>query len=63
MDLAQFLSVCMERLPELQKLLTFQHENEQFGAMIAHDDLGRDQWLTIADNKDTYTRDRKPIGY
>jgi hypothetical protein len=39
------ISECLHdaAVPELQKLLTFQHGNEGVGAMLALNDLGRDQ--------------------
>jgi hypothetical protein len=38
-------------VPELQKLLTFQHCNEGVGVKLALNDLGRDQPLTFANDK------------
>ena len=48
-------------VPELQKLLTFQHGNEGVGAMLALNDLGRDQPLTLANDKAVETNRSKPV--
>ena len=48
-------------VPELQKLLTFQHGNESVGAMLALNDLGRDQPLTLANDKEVETSESKPV--
>lgn len=48
-------------MPELQKLLTFQHGNEGVGAMLALNDLGRDQPLTLANDKEVETSESKPV--
>ena len=48
-------------MPELQKLLTFQHGNEGAGAMFALNDLGRDQPLTFANDKEVETSESKPV--
>jgi hypothetical protein len=50
-------------VPELQKLLTFQHGTEVVGAVLSQTISGEISWLTIANNKEHRDRRRQADRY